>query len=304
MRAGHPDDRRPVVAATPRTGGRRATRSPSPAPSPRSKLNQPAERRGQPLDRRRGPTTSAPIPSGPEQPLLGGHRVEVGAELVEAERDRAGRLGAVDDARARRARGRARRSPATGRTAPGRPQRRATRDTSRVPGVIARVEGGERPLVVAVVAGVDERELDAVPVAQRVRAARAPPACSCAGRDGPVAGAPVEAQRRRRSSPSVVEWVRATAPTSVPRTAATPARASAIRLRSVLERSRRGPRPTSRSQAAISAIAAAVSAGQRPDRAGVQVDPGGERRERRPDGRELLRVGQEGGDHGRMIPSR
>ena len=36
---------------------------------------------------------------------------------------------------------------------------------------------------------------------------------------------------------------------------------------------------------------------QRPDRAGVQVDPGAERGQRPADGRELLVIGQEGGDH-------
>ena len=36
-------------------------------------------------------------PLGPEQPLLGRDGVQVGAEGIEADRDRAGRLGAVDD---------------------------------------------------------------------------------------------------------------------------------------------------------------------------------------------------------------
>ena len=63
--------------------------------------------------------------------------------------------------------------------------------------------------------------------------------------------------------PSVVEWVSATAETSVPRIAATPARASAIRCRTSGERVDVAA-PESRSQAAISAIAAAVSAGSGP----------------------------------------
>ena len=43
--------------------------------------------------------------------------------------------------------------------------------------------------------------------------------------------------------------------------------------------------------------------GQRPDRSGVQVDARGQGRERLPDRRQLLRIGQEGDDHGRMIPT-
>ncbi len=62
---------------------------------------------------------------------------------------------------------------------------------------------------------------------------------------------------------SVVEWVSPTAATSVPRTAATPARASAMRA-SVSVRSSGWPRPRSRSWSAISAMAAAVSAGSGP----------------------------------------
>ena len=55
-----------------------------------------AERRDEPLDRARIDHEGA-HPLGPEQPLLGRHGVGVRAELVEAERDRAGGLGAVDD---------------------------------------------------------------------------------------------------------------------------------------------------------------------------------------------------------------
>ena len=41
--------------------------------------------------------------------------------------------------------------------------------------------------------------------------------------------------------------------------------------------------------------------GHRPDRPGVQVDARAERRQRPADRRDLLRIGQEGGDHARMI---
>ena len=62
---------------------------------------------------------------------------------------------------------------------------------------------------------------------------------------------------------SVVEWVNPTAETSVPITAATAARASAMRTR-VSSKASVWARPTSRSRTAISAMAAAVSAGSGP----------------------------------------
>ena len=89
--------------------------------------------------------------------------------------------------------------------------------------------------------------------------------------------------------PSVVEWVSAIADGSVMSTAATDARASASRWRASGQSST-WARPVVSSQFANSAIAAAVSAGMRPDRPGVQVDPGAQRRQGLPDGGQPLLV--------------
>ena len=108
----------------------------------------------------------------------------------------------------------------------GRPQDMRDRDEPGVGGD-GGVEGGDGPGVVAVVARVDEREVDVVAVADRVE--RADPARVLVG--VVTARPPVRQSGRSVAAfiPSVVEWLSATARTSVPRTAATPARASSIR---------------------------------------------------------------------------
>ena len=102
-------------------------------------------------------------------------------------------------------------------------------------------------------------------------------------------------------TPSVVEWVRAIAAGSVVRTAATAARASAIRWRRS-GKSSKWPRPT-RARSPPSRPCRRRLGRQRPDRPRVQVDPGAERRERLADGGQALGVRREGGDHGRIIPT-
>ena len=96
-RAGHPDDRRPVEAAAIRTGARRATRrrrrsaveplEAEPAGERRDEVARPAtgRRRARPSPPGRAAT------SGPATAYRSAPR------LIEAERDRAGGLGAVDD---------------------------------------------------------------------------------------------------------------------------------------------------------------------------------------------------------------
>ena len=58
--------------------------------------------------------------------------------------------------------------PATGIICPSRPQHVRDRDALG-PRRDRGIERGERPVVVAVVAGIDERNLDAISVAQRVQ---------------------------------------------------------------------------------------------------------------------------------------
>ncbi len=103
----------------------------------------------------------------------------------------------------------------------------------------------------------------------------------------------------RRSSSGSARRTRRRSPT----TAATAARASAIRARLSWNWST-WPRPTSRSIGRDLGHGGGRLGGQRTDRSGVEVDArrtatGGRSRI----GRVLLRIGQERGDHGRMIPT-
>ena len=106
-------------------------------------------------------------PLRPEQPLLGRHGVQVGAEVVEPERDGAGGLRAVDDDERAAVVGDVRDGPDR-HDGTGRPQDVRDRDEPGLGGD-GGVEGGDRPCVVAVVAGVDERDVHAEPVAERVQ---------------------------------------------------------------------------------------------------------------------------------------
>ena len=154
------------------------------------------ERRDEPLDRR-GVHGERAHPLRPEQPLLGGQRVQVGAEVLEPERDRAGRLGAVDDDERATVVGDLRDGPDR-HDGTGRPQHVRDRDEPGVGGD-GRVEGGDRPGVVAVVTGVDDGEVDVEAVADRVQRTDAA-GVLVGGRHRPAAGPPVRAAAWRRSS--------------------------------------------------------------------------------------------------------
>ena len=187
-RAGHPDDRRPVVAGGleppgvgPPDGVAGAVRALEAVPA--------AEGRGQPVDRRPVRPTSAPIPSGPSSHFWAGTAYRSAPELVEPDRDRAGGLRAVDhDERAARVGQLG--DPGDGQDRAGRPQDVRDRDEPGV-GRDRRVEGGERPLVVAVVAGVDERD-----ARRRIRSRSAYSGPSAAGM---LVGASSPRARRRAS---------------------------------------------------------------------------------------------------------
>ena len=132
-------------------------------------------------------------PLGAEQPFLGGHGVQVGAEVLDPEADRAGRLRAVDDHDGASVVGDVGDGPDR-HDGTGGPQDVRDRDEARVGGDRG-VEGGDRPRVVTVVAGVDERDLHAGPVAQRVQ--RPDPArVLVGGRHRAATRAPVGEQRR------------------------------------------------------------------------------------------------------------
>ena len=256
-----PDDRRPVVAGSPRTGGRRATTAASPRAVDALEAEPAAERRDEARRSRAGSTTSAPIPSGPSSHFWAGTRVQVRAELVEPDRDRAGGLGAVDDDQRAAGVGERRRSAATGMTAPV-VHRTCEIETSRVPGVIAASNAASVRVVVAVVAGVDEDELDADPVAERVQRPEAA-GVLVRGRHDAAAGPPVGQQRG-----GVHPVGRGVGQGDRADVGAEHGRDAGARLGHPLRgtrRSRRGGRARRRARrSAISAIAAAVSAGSGP----------------------------------------
>ena len=222
--AGHPDDRRSVVAARLEAPG--IVPPDCGAAAVRVREAVPATEAGrQPLDRPRVDHERA-HPLGPEQPFLRGDRVHVGPEIVEPDRDRTGRLRPVDDDE-RSARVGQRRDPGDRHDGTGRPQHVRDRDEAGV-GRDGGFEGGQRPVVVAVVAGVDEGELDPEPVAQGVQRSDAA-GVLVRGRDRATAGAPV-GQQRRRVHPVGRRMGQADAADVARRaTAATPARASAMR---------------------------------------------------------------------------
>ena len=150
------------------------------------------EGRRQPLDRRPVHDEGAHA-FGSEQPLLGGDGVGIRAEILEADRDGAGGLRAVDHDQGAASVGQVS-DPGDGQDRAGRPQDVRDRDEPGV-GRDRRIERSERPFVVAVVAGVDERDVHAIPVAQRVqRAGRA--GVLVGGRHRATAGPPVGQQRR------------------------------------------------------------------------------------------------------------
>ena len=173
-------------------------------------------------------------------------------------------------------------------------------ETSRVPGVIGGVERGERPVVVAIVAGIDERELDAVAVAQRVQrpdaagvlvrgrhdaAARAPVGEERRGvhrvgrRMGQADGADVGPEDRRHAGPRLVH-----AGERLEEVVGVGAAEIALVVRDVGHRGGGLGR-------------------HRADRSGVQVDPGRQRGECLADRGQLLRIGHERRDHAGMIPT-
>ena len=129
-----------------------------------------------------------------------------------------------------------------------------------------------------------------------------PPACSWA-----VVTARPPARQSGSSvaafMPSVVAWVSATASTSVPRTAATPARASAMRASDLDEVVGVGAPDVALVGRHVGHRRGRLG-GQRPDRAGVQVDARGQGRDAPPGRpRSFSGSGRDGDDHGRMIPA-
>ena len=219
--------------------------------------------------------------------------VRVRAEGADVDRDRASRLRAVDEdersARVRQVGDRPDRQHRTGRPADVRQH-----DEPR-PIVDRPIEGGERGVVIAAVADVDQPEVDPAPVAQREEGPQ-PPDVLERRRDRPIARFPVEAPRRdvhrlrrrmresdradvggqdgRQGRPGLghplerIEMIRLAAPTE-----------GHLVLGELRHRARRLAR-------------------QRADRPGVQVDARVRRRQRLAHGRQLLEVGHEGRDHG------
>ena len=240
------------------------------------------------------------MPFGAEQPLLGRHRVEVRIEIVESGRDRAGRLGAIDDDE---------RSAGMGDLGDGghgqdrarRPRDVRQRRRAGSAGVIAASKAAIVRASSPSSPDVEDLELRRSPVAQGVQAARGRPG---ARRRVVTARSPGRQSMARVAAfmPSVVECIRATAETSVPMTAATPARASAQALEHV------------RHRVDVASTRVAFPRGdlghgggrlgrKGSHRARIEVDPGTERRDRGPDGLELVRIGLEGAHHGRIIRS-
>ena len=122
------------------------------------------------------------------------------------------------------------------------------------------------------------------------------------GRHGVVAGAQVEGEDERVDPVGRGVGQRDRATGRSPRTAAT----AGARLGHPL---RGAPRSRPRGRARRALVVRHARPSRPPSRraaarpTGVQVDAGGQRRERLADGRQPLRIGQEGGDHGRMIPT-
>ena len=170
-----------------------------------------------------------------------------------------------------------------------------------MPGGDRGIEGGERSRIVAVVPGIDDVDLGDAPIARRderpepaemlVPARDQPSTLATGGRGqrpgvhrvcrrvGQGDGADVAAEDRRDAGPSLRH----------------PAQ-------EVLERVRVCPPDVAFPGGDLGHRGGRLR-GQRPDGAGVEVDPGGEGRKRGSHRLELLGAGREGGDHGRMIPA-
>ena len=260
----------------------------------RSKLNQPANAGVRRADQLRSDGQGA-HPLGAEQPLLGRrsrrHRRRSPSKSTgiapalwapSIDEERAAAVGELGDA----PRSAGPRRSSTGRARP---------TTSRVRGRDRRLDRSQRPRVVAAVARRRRsRPRRRGPGARR--ADRGRPACSRRVVTMPVARA---ASRWQRDGVDAVG--RGVGQRDGRRVGRQHGGHRGACLGHPLEHlgdASTWPRPSSSSHAAKSAMAAADLGGQRPDRAGVEVDARAERRQRLADGRQPLRVGQEGGDHG------
>ena len=170
------------------------------------------------------------MPSGPSSHFWAGDRVDVGARSPRGRRgiapdalravdddERAARVGDLGDAGDRQDRA-------------GRPQHVRDDHEPRLRSSIAASKAARRPRVVAAVADVDEVDLDPEPGAQVVQRPDAARVLE-ARRHGPVAGSPVDRPARRCSCRRSSSGSARCPPASAVSTAATAARASAIRWR-------------------------------------------------------------------------
>ena len=187
--------------------------------------------RRRPLDGR-GATHRAPVPSGPEQPLLAGDGVEVGARLLDRDRDRPDCLRPVD---------RDERAPLVGNG--GDPiDRQRGRPSSKARATAIRALS--RAVIAASKAATVRSSSPPSPMSaktsstpNRSRTATSgprPPACSWVVVTARSPGRQSTAHVAR-FIPSVVAWVMAIESTSAPRIAAMPARASRHPLEEDLE---------------------------------------------------------------------
>ena len=180
-----------------------------------------------------GATTRAPMPSGPSS-----HFWAATAYSVRA-RGRRSRTGSRRrSARRRRRRGR----PAAWAISAmaGDRQHRAGRSTARARATTSRVRGvdrGRRTPRASVASSppspTSTKSISTPRGRAARRAGRARPACSSVVVDGAVAGSPVDGHDDRRSCRRSSSGSARSRPTSVPSTAATAARASAIRWRTL-----------------------------------------------------------------------
>ena len=184
-----PDDRRPMeVRALEAARGRPRTRPSRPDRPPRSR----SARRTPAASRSRAAraTAMAPIPSGPEQPLLGRGWRRRPRRVASTSTGIAPALWAPSTTTSAPRAWASSAISATGRTAPVAHSTWRERHDAR-PVVDGRVEGGDDRIPIAADADVDELDVDPEPVSQVVQRARAARMLE-AGRDGPVAGPPVD----------------------------------------------------------------------------------------------------------------
>ena len=162
------------------------------------------------------------------------------------------------------------------------------------------LERGDRPRIVAVIAGIEHLDRGRASVAERVQ--RADPARMLeAGRDGAVSRLPVDGQRGR-----VHAIRRGVGQRHGRNVGAHDRRHPGARLGHALHDVRDG--------VDVAAARVALPGGDLghrggrlgrdgADEAGIEVDPGGEGRDRGTDRGELVRIGLEGAHHGRIIRS-